>query len=334
MRRALLACLLAATATAAQGQNVQNAQDAWRLERIAVPARVSTVETVGDEVRIQTGAKWYRLHRDGDKVTLAAMQPPRRPPLPNGALHDGRIATGSRDVARAWLAQPTRRYDHGVLGDAIEAGALMIETAEGKRHAVTLGNDAVFEDLAPRIADLDGDGRDEVIVVKSYLARGSALAVIAARDGRYAIAAETPPLGHSHRWLDPAGIADFTGDGKREIALVRQPHVVGSLELWSWQGKTMRKLAVMPDAANHIIGTRAIHMSAVADFDGDGTADLALPSLDRSRLRIVSFAPQAREIASVKLPAKAATNFGLLKDAPAIVVGLSDGSLAIARRAR
>ena len=53
-------------------------------------------------------------------------------------------------------------------------------------------------------------------------------------------------------------------------------------------------------------------------------------------LRIVSFAPQPREIASVPLPAKAVTNLGLIAVAgapPRIVLGLADGSLVlIARR--
>ena len=98
----------------------------------------------------------------------------------------------------------------------------------------------------------------------------------------------------------------------------------------------MQRIAELADAANHVAGTRAIDMSAAADFDGDGVADLAVPSLDRSRLRIVSFAPQPREIASVPLPAKAVTDFGLVADGsgpPAIALGLADGSLALIRRA-
>ena len=88
---------------------------------------------------------------------------------PEGALPDGRVATGTHDIARAWLADPTERYDHGILGDTIESGRLMIEMRDGKRHTVRLKNNAVFEDLGRALADLDGDGHDEIIVVKSYL---------------------------------------------------------------------------------------------------------------------------------------------------------------------
>ncbi len=307
----------------------------WRVQRIDAPARVSALETIGGEVRIQAGGLWYAITPDNGRFALKFVEGGALPKLPPAALPDGRVATGHRDIARAWLAEPTNRYGHGVLGDAVEAGRLVIETRDGKQHTIQLGDDAVFEDLGPRIADLNGDGRDEVIVVKSYLKRGAALAVIGESRGRYRIVSETPPLGRPNRWLDPAGIADFTGDGKTSVALVRQPQVIGQLELWQWQDDRLRKHAEMEGFTNHIIGTRAIAMSVVADFDADGVADLALPSLDRSRLRIVAFAPDGkpREIASIALPAKAVTNLALLAggaDKPVIALALEDGSLVVA----
>jgi FG-GAP-like repeat len=327
MRFLLLALIALCAGTAAQAQE-------WRVHRVDAPARVSAIETVDGQVRAMAGGLWYALKRDDGSVTLDFIDTPAKAKLPDGALPDGKVASGEHDIARAWLAEPTERYDHGILGDKIEAGALAIETRAGKRQIVRLKGDAVFEDLEPRIADLNGDGHDDIVVVKSYLKRGSALAVIAERKGKYEIVAETPPLGGPHRWLDPAGIADFTGDRKTDIALVRQPHVIGELEIWQWRDGRLQKVAAMPDTANHVAGTRALDMTAVGDFDGDGIADIAIPSLDRTRLRIVSFSPHAREIANVKLPAKAVTNLGLLKGvmAPAVALGLADGSLVVVQR--
>jgi hypothetical protein len=305
----------------------------WHLKVIDAPAHVFAVDTVGNEVRVNAGGLWYAVTRNNNGIALRFLDNPATPKTPEGAVPDSRLATGSHDIARAWLTEPTNRYEHGVLGDKVEAGSLVIETRDGKQHTVKLKNDAVFEDLTPRIADIDGDGHDDVVLVKSYLQRGSALAVIADRHGTYQIVGETPPLGAANQWLNPAGIADFTGDGKPEIALVRQPHVVGALELWGWQDNKLKKIAEMAGFSNHIAGTRAIAMSAVGDFDGDHVADLALPSLDRSHLRVVAFAAQPRELANIALPAKAATDFGLITadgQPPLVVLGLADGRLAVA----
>lgn len=322
---ALALCLCAATSQAAE----------WRVRLVDAPARVTAIETVDGKAQVNAGGLWYRIVPADGKLKLAFVDTPAKTDHPKDALPDGRVAIGSRDIARAWLSEPTTRYDHGILGDAIEAGSLTIESRDGKLNSVRLKDDAVFEDLQPRLADLDRDGHDEIVVVKSYLKRGSSLAVIGAGNRKYEILAETPPIGRPHAWLNPAGIADFNGDGKIDIALVRMPHAVGALELWTWADRKLLKIGELSDVSNHIAGTRALDLSATADFDGDGIADLAIPSFDRSRLRIVSFAPQAREIASIALPAKAVTNLALVADGaktPAIAVGLSDGSLAVLRR--
>jgi hypothetical protein len=306
----------------------------WQALPVNTPARVTAIDAGDGQVRIEAGGLWYRLTLTNAKPALAFVDAPAQPEPPDNALPHGHVVTGTRDVARAWFAEPTPRYDHGVLGDKVEAGSLVIETRDGKIQTVRLKDDAVFEDLTPRLADLDGDGRDEIVVVKSYLKQGSALAVIGQRSGKYGIIAETPPIGGPHRWLNPAGIADFTGDGKADIALVRQPHVLGQLELWTWSGGRLTKTAELADTSNHIAGSRALGMSVVADFDGDGIADLALPSLDRTRLRIISFVPSAHEIASVALPAKVMTDLARVatgKGAPAVAIGLANGALVLVR---
>ena len=300
----------------------------WRAETVPAPGPVTSLEVRGADTRIAIGSNWYRIAPSNG--ALIAAQAPDFAAVPAGGLSDGRVAGSDGAIARAWLADPTGRYRHGVLGDAIEAGSLIIERRDGSIGTVTAGANAVFEDLLPRIARLDGV--DRIVVVKSYLRRGSALAIVDVEAMK--IVVETPPVGHAHAWLNPAGIADFDGDGTTDIALVRQPHVVGLLQLWSWQDRQLKKVAEVPDTSNHFIGSKALGMSWTADFDADGTLDLAVPSLDRRSLRLIAFVPKVRDIARIALPARVATNIGstAIGGRPALVAGLEDGRLVIIRK--
>lgn len=201
-------------------------------------------------------------------------------------LPDGE--TASSGAWKAWLIDPVTRYAHGVLGDAIEAGGFAVER-NGVRLVLRLGVDAVFEDRRVRLADLDGDGTPEAVVIKSYLDRGSAIAVYRLGPDRIVQLAESAAIGQRHRWLNIAGIGDFTGTGEVTIAAVVTPHLAGSLRLYRRVGQSLEPAAGIDGVTNHILGSRDIDLARVADIDGDGIAEVILPALDRKSLIAVSF---------------------------------------------
>jgi VCBS repeat protein len=233
-------------------------------------------------------------------VWLLTVPAQAQSPLPGG----GTARAGGSGVIQARYVAPTTRYAHGVLGDAIEAGGLAVRDASGKSHVFMLPEDSVFEDITPRLADLDGDGGAEVIVVRSYLTRGSALAVFGMRGGEFVRIAETAPIGRSARWLNPAAIADFTGDGRLEAAIVKTPHIGGTLEFWRLTGGKLSRIAGLSGFSNHVIGSRELGLAAVGDVDGNGIVDLVLPAADRRALVAVSLAGgRAKVLGREALPA-------------------------------
>ncbi|MGB8814548.1 MAG: VCBS repeat-containing protein [Paracoccaceae bacterium] len=162
-------------------------------------------------------------------------------------------------VLKATLVQPTTRYDHGVLGDAIEWGGLQITGLPCKAcgavtKTFTLPKTAVFEDVSARVVDLDGDGRTEVLVVETDLALGASLAVYNTTGKVTA----TPYIGAPHRWLAPAGVGDFDDDGHPEIAYIDRPHLTRDLVFLRYADGTLTALARLPNLTNHRIGDSQI----------------------------------------------------------------------------
>ncbi|MGI9393893.1 MAG: FG-GAP repeat domain-containing protein, partial [Boseongicola sp.] len=147
-----------------------------------------------------------------------------------------------------------------VLGDALEAGGLRVEAGvKGPCDlAVILPEHSVFEDTGPRIADLDGDGRNEVVVVESHRDLGAALAIYGLRSGALKKITATPNIGRSNRWLAPVGIADLDGDGFIEIAYIDRPHLAKTLRVWRWQNGRLTEVAAASGVTNHRIGERDI----------------------------------------------------------------------------
>lgn len=203
------------------------------------------------------------------------------------AIRDAEIANGKNDIAKAWLIDETQRYAHFVQGSAFEAGGLRVKTKDGKTLTLTLDDNHVFEDRTPRIADFNNDGKDDIALVLSSLTKGAALALYGVEDDKIVKIAQTPFIGRAYRWLNPAGIADFNGDGQTDIAFVAMPHLVKRLEFWTLSNGKFIQIASEEGFSNHRNGSPFTGMSVVADFNGDGRIELALPSASRKSVRIV-----------------------------------------------
>jgi hypothetical protein len=153
-------------------------------------------------------------------------------------------------ITTARFDAPTSRYAHGVLGDDIEYGALVMRLPNGVQRKFVLPEQLVFEDISPRLSDVTGDGEPEVIVVESHRDFGARLAVYDA-TGRIAV---TPYIGTRHRWLAPIGAADLDGDGQIEIAYIDRPHLAKTLRVWRLSDGDLVQVASLQGVTNHRIG--------------------------------------------------------------------------------
>ena len=163
--------------------------------------------------------------------------------------------SGGDIITSAVFVEPTDRYGHDVLGPNAEWGALRFAIAacvdcQSRDVTLRLPPSRVFEDLEPRLIDLDGDSYPEVVVIESDSSEGARLAVYDATG----LIAATPFIGTAYRWLAPLGAADLDGDGIMELAYIDRPHLAKTLRVWRYHNRSLQEVASLPGLTNHKIG--------------------------------------------------------------------------------
>ncbi len=199
-------------------------------------------------------------------------------------------AAAAETITDARFAEPTKIYQHGILGDAIEWRALEVETDGADadrisqntvftrhRYKITLPVGYIFEDIELRLADVTGDGKPEIVVVETAITRGAALAVYT-HEGRLV---KTPHIGQTNRWLAPIGAADLDGDGHIEIAYIDRPHLAKTLRIWRYKAGALSEVANQSGLTNHKIGWDFI---AGGIRTCDGSTQIITASGDWSRI--------------------------------------------------
>ncbi len=203
-------------------------------------------------------------------------------------LAGANLAVAADAISAARFTEPTTRYAHNVLGDTVEYGALELTVKGGgtsgtRLVTIRLTEDRVFEDLAPRLLDVDADGTSEVVVVESQDQLGAQLAIYNARGEKIA---STPHIGTRFRWLAPVGAADLNGDGYVEIAYIDRPHLAKTLRIWRFKDGVLTEIAAIPGLTNHKIGEDFISGGLRAC---NGAPELIVASADWSRIVSVSY---------------------------------------------
>lgn len=164
--------------------------------------------------------------------------------------------TGAAQSAQeARYVEPTDRYGHDALGPGHEWEALEVTVAGGAEALrFEAGPEHVFEDIAPRLWDVDGDGQTEIVTVQSHLERGARLLILKPTASGLTPLSASPYIGARHRWLAPVGMADIDADGVQDLILVDRPHLAKELVFYAFAPGALREMARVPGYTNHRFG--------------------------------------------------------------------------------
>lgn len=221
----------------------------------------------------------------------------------------------------AVLAGPDgSRYDHGVLGDAIEATRVLWLERHGLEvlRELSLPAPHVFEDIAPRPVALPGAPFGRGLLTVRSGPDGGQLALVTADPARprgLRLAALGDTVGGYHRWLAP------TTDG-RHLAAVHTPHIGGVLHIYQPEGERLTRRRLQADVSTHRIGSRAIDLAAWLQ------GLLTLPSQDGRQLRLISPATDWAESQAVALPGRGVLT-AAVPEAAALAVLLDSGQVLL-----
>lgn len=199
----------------------------------------------------------------------------------------------------AAFEQPTEIYPHNIMGSIRPSVRLAVTLmpcracTRGRRTVrITLPDTRVFEDIAPHLWDVTGDGRPEIVTVESDLRQGSRLTIweLAARiDGANVLLnrrASSPFLGTRFRWLALIGTADFTGDSVPDIAYVEKPHRDKILRLVTLKGNELVEIASLDGVTNHSVGDETV-TGGIRDCAGRN--EVVALSADRAHVLVIQF---------------------------------------------
>ena len=254
------------------------------------------------------------VRRDGVEARLDARAPadvrPVRVDDEQYALYGGR----------------TTRYAHGALGDGVEGSRLLlVDAARGRIEVdVTLDAPTVFEGLSPLVADLDGDGDDEVVTTAAESTEGARIRAYGTDGDELA----TGPV-YGPGWRHQLCVAPFGPDGRPELAVVRKPHVDRTLEFYRLDDGDLTVTATHEGYASHTYGSRILDGGLAADLDGDGRWELLVPTTGRRTLAAVRRTGRGAERAwSLPLGGDLVTNVAGIAvgdDRLAVGAGTADG---------
>ena len=135
------------------------------------------------------------------------------------------------------------------------------------------------------MADVDGDGIQEIIVTVSDEDSGARLVAYHADGRRVAISAA---IGRGYRWLHQVAAGALGASDGLDVVVIRTTHIGGIVQAFRLEGDRSEVVAELRGLSSHVLGSPNLDMALLADATGDGTLEVIAPSQDMRSLGVIS----------------------------------------------
>lgn len=201
-------------------------------------------------------------------------------------LPEKRIAVSLDSSVYAQYITPTTKYTHGILGDQIEAEGLVVYN-NNDFITLKLADNYVFEDIVPRLVDVNKDNKPEVVCIRTERNKGAGIAIYEIEQDTLVEYAFINEIGTPNRWLNLVGIFDLDKDNNLEIAWIETPHIGGILKVGVITSGEIISLDEYSTVSNHTIGETNLCLSAL--IEENDSVKLLVPNQDRNKVLTFNF---------------------------------------------
>ncbi len=246
----------------------QNAKLSVKVRVLPLPAGIIAVTESGDLVRLEDNGKTWEITA---RAKLNA--------LTDQHLGFADLEGDNDKEVVALVGANSSRYQHGILGDNIEATAVVAL----ERHSLEvlwrydLPTPYVFEDITLRPFQIGT--REQLVTVRSSVNGGAALAMLGLNNNKLELRAGAD-IGQSNRWLNPVV-------GKTDIYAIHTPHIGGILV--KYEPTKLGGNQKLTDLSNHSIGSRILEPSIQLS-----SGELIIPSQNHQQMKTIVCNNQCR----------------------------------------
>ena len=275
------------------------------------------------------------INRDGDIVL--GREEGAVSKLAVNAQPDARMVMNGIGQVAVYVNATDQRYVHGIMGDRLEGSTLLIlDTKDGEIRVlarVDLPGEDVYEGISPFWADVDGNGREDIVTTVSNSSSGSRLRAYMWDGSKIKQEVDGIAIGQGNRWQHQLTAGPLGPNGEIEIADVLTPHIGGTLRFYRFDGTSLNVEATFPSVTTHSIGSRNLDQTAIGDFNGDGQPEVVVMSMGRNYIIGVQHTENgAEEVWRLDAGDRITTNFSpveLLDNRLGLAVGTANGNLRI-----